>query len=89
MIDFFILASGYGKRAYPLSLIKPKPLFPLNGIPLLEIMLKKLKESGLDNGFINLHHKPELIRENVHVDSKIKFFYEEKLSGNKMDQLAL
>jgi len=53
---FFILAGGYGHRSRPLSLYKPKPLFPLNGTPLLGIMLTQLKEKGLTKGLINLHY---------------------------------
>jgi len=53
---FFILAGGYGHRSRPLSLSKPKPLFPLNGTPLLEIMLTQLREKGLTRGLINLHY---------------------------------
>ena len=89
MIEFFILASGYGKRARPLSLIKPKPLFPLNGVPLIKIMLKQLKEKGLKKGFINLHHKSGLMRESLNAISGIKYFHEKKLSGNQVLKRAL
>ena len=82
MINFFILAAGHGDRAIPLTLLKPKPLFPLNGKPLIEIMLAQLKEMGLANGFINLHYKSELMRKCITVDSRIKFLYEDKLTGN-------
>ena len=87
---FFILAGGYGKRAQPLSLIKPKPLFPLNGTPLIKILLDQLKEKGLHRGFINLHHMPQLLRQCVEETIKppgspvIHFFYEKSLSGSRI-----
>lgn len=91
-LKFFILAGGYGKRAQPLSLIKPKPVFPLDGTPLLQIMLKQLKEKGLREGFINLHHLPEAIRhctESMPEKPLIHFLFEEKLSGSLILKGAL
>lgn len=87
---FFILAGGYGKRAQPLSSIKPKPLFPLNGTPLIQILLNQLQEKGLGEGFINLHHMPRPLRQFVEEtigppgSPAIKFFYEKSLSGSRI-----
>lgn len=81
---FFILAGGYGKRAEPLSLIKPKPLFPLNGNPLIGILLKQLNGKGLKKGFINLHYKPDMIRDSITGETKIEYIYEKELSGSKV-----
>lgn len=87
---FFILAGGYGKRAQPLSLIKPKPLFPLNGTPLIKILLDQLKEKGLHQGFINLHHMSLRLRHYVEEiieppgSPVIKFFFEKSLSGSRI-----
>lgn len=87
---FFILAGGYGKRAQPLSLIKPKPLFPLNGTPLIQILLRQLQERGLREGFINLHHLSQPLRQCVEKiielpgSPAIQFFYEKNLSGSRI-----
>jgi len=81
---FFILAGGYGERARPLSLIKPKPIFPVNGKPLIRMMLGQLKDIGLKNGLINLHYMPEKIKENTKTDLDINFLYERELSGSKI-----
>jgi mannose-1-phosphate guanylyltransferase len=87
---FFILAGGYGKRALPLSLIKPKPLFPLMGTPLIQILLRQLQERGLREGFINLHHMPQPLRQCVGKiieppgSPMIQFFYEKNLSGSRI-----
>ncbi|NIM18466.1 MAG: NTP transferase domain-containing protein [Candidatus Aminicenantes bacterium] len=91
-LKFFILAGGYGKRAQPLSLIKPKPVFPLDGTPLLQIMLKQLQEKGLREGFINLHHLPEALRqcaETMPERPLIQFLYEEELTGSRILKGAL
>lgn len=86
---FFILAGGYGVRARPLSLVKPKPLFPLHGVPLVKIILEKLRTLGFREGFINLHYKPEAIRESIGVmgvmpNLSINYLYEEELSGSQI-----
>ncbi len=83
---FFILAGGYGNRANPLSLIKPKPLFPLHGTPLIEIMLTQLQDRGLTQGFVNLHYQAEMIRESIAAipGIKVTYLYEEKLSGSRI-----
>lgn len=90
-IKFFILAGGYGKRARPLSLVKPKPVFPLHGTPLIKILLDGLKKIGFREGFINLHYMPEAIRECIgnNPHPTIKYLYEKQLSGNKiLEQVA-
>lgn len=84
MIKFFLLAAGLGKRAWPLSLIEPKPLFPLDGTPLIELILDQLTQKGIDQGFINLHHKAERIAEFLKGYDNITFFHEAKLSGSKI-----
>ena len=81
---FFILAGGYGKRAEPLSFIKPKPLFPLCGTPVIDILLNQLKKKNLKKGFINLHYKAGMIREHISSDLQIQYLYEEELSGSKI-----
>lgn len=84
MMRFFILAAGLGKRAEPLSFFKPKPVFPLNGIPLIQIMLDQLKKLGLKKGFINLHHLPKAIEQSIQTDLQVHLFYESALSGSKI-----
>ena len=85
-MKFFILAGGYGKRAQPLSLVKPKPIFPLHGTPLINILIAGLKTAGFKEGFINLHYKPDAIRQAIsnNPELSIKYFYEKELSGSKI-----
>lgn len=91
-LHFFLLAGGLGTRTHPLSLYKPKPVFPLAGTPLLHIMLDQLKEKELETGFINLHHLPGAIQEcveKIHDKPGIHFFNEEILSGSKILKEAI
>jgi len=84
LTDFFILAGGFGKRAMPLTDFLPKPMFPLDGIPLLKIIGKQLFDSGLKNGFINIHHLASKITKCKLNDLKIDYLEENVLSGNKI-----
>ena len=51
-----LLAAGYGKRLRPLTLVRPKPLVPLHGIPLLNFGLRQLREAGCREIVLNAHH---------------------------------
>jgi mannose-1-phosphate guanylyltransferase len=88
-VKFFILAGGYGKRAEPLSLIKPKAVFPLNGIPLLRLLLEQLRAHGCAEGLINLHHLPEQVVQAAGADGGIDFIREKELSGSLVLRQAL
>jgi len=85
-MKFFILAGGYGMRARPLSLVKPKPAFPLHGVPLVKLLLGQFEQIGFKEGFINLHYKPEAIRESIGAAPgiAIHYLYEEELSGSRI-----
>lgn len=84
MIKFFILAAGLGKRARPLSLIEPKPLFPLDGTPLIHLILDQLAQKRVVRGFINLHYKARRMNDFLVKHEDITFFHETKLSGSKI-----
>ncbi len=88
-MKFFILAGGYGKRAEPLSLIKPKPAFPLGGVPLLALLLRQLRALGCRQGFINLHHLGGQVAAAAGSGAGIRFIEEKELSGSRVLQQAL
>jgi NDP-mannose synthase len=88
---YFLLAGGYGTRTKPLSLVKPKPAFPLGGTPLISIILEQLKSKGLNEGFINLHHLPETVKACIDKDKypRAHFLFEAQLSGSQILKDAL
>jgi len=51
-----ILAAGNGTRLMPLTNNKPKALVEIKGIPLLEIVIKRLIKFGFKDLIINVHH---------------------------------
>lgn len=51
-----ILAAGLGTRLKPWTLEHPKALVPVDGVPMLERVVLKLKAQGYDDIVVNVHH---------------------------------
>ena len=60
-----ILAAGIGTRLAPLTDTTPKALVQFNGVPILENLLVKLRESGCTEVIINVHHLRNQIAEYI------------------------
>jgi NDP-sugar pyrophosphorylase family protein len=56
-----ILAAGLGTRLKPITNNTPKALIPINGKPILEHLILKLKAAGFREVVINIHHLGEQI----------------------------
>lgn len=65
-----ILAGGTGKRVFPLAVNKPKPMFKILGKPLIQHVIKTLKEADLKDFIIVIGHNGEQIREYLADGSK-------------------
>jgi N-acetyl-alpha-D-muramate 1-phosphate uridylyltransferase len=60
-----VLAAGRGKRLRPLTDLRPKVLFPVDGVPLLDRALHRLAShglAGLDRVAVNAHYRSDQIR---------------------------
>ena len=51
-----IFAAGMGDRLRPLTDTVPKALLPVDGRPMLEHVILKLKNAGFEDITINIHH---------------------------------
>ncbi len=60
-----ILAAGFGKRIYPLTLKNPKPLLKIGNETLLSNTLKFLELFGVKQAVINVHYLREQIVEYI------------------------
>jgi mannose-1-phosphate guanylyltransferase len=58
-----ILAAGYGTRMRPLTEYLPKSLLPILGVPLLEIVARKLRRAGASRIHVNAFHLAEKLEE--------------------------
>lgn len=57
----FILAAGFGSRLRPLTELRPKPLVPVCGVPLLDYALASCRVHGLTRVIVNAHWLAEQI----------------------------
>jgi NDP-sugar pyrophosphorylase family protein len=58
-----ILAAGYGTRLWPLTEDRTKPAIPFLGRPLVGYVAEYLARFGFREVVVNLHHRPESVRE--------------------------
>ena len=63
-----ILAAGLGTRLRPLTDDRPKALVELNGRTLLEITLSRLRNFGVSEAIINVHHFADTVVEYLKVN---------------------
>jgi len=85
-VKAFLLAAGKGERLLPYTQFLPKPLFPILGVPILEIQLKKLLKLGVRDVGINVFHLKEKILDFLNKYSQetsvnVSIFEEKKLLG--------
>ena len=57
-----ILAGGKGARLAPYTKILPKPLMPIDDMPILEVLLRQLKHAGIKDIVITVGHLAALMR---------------------------
>ncbi|MCL4475816.1 MAG: phosphotransferase [Nitrospirae bacterium] len=62
-INVFIPAAGRGERLQTITFHVPKPLVPIAGKPLLEIILEKVSLLPVRRFGINLHYKADVIED--------------------------
>jgi NDP-sugar pyrophosphorylase family protein len=57
-----VLAGGKGARLAPYTKILPKPLMPIDDMPILEILLRQMKRAGINEVVITVGHLAGLLR---------------------------
>lgn len=60
-----VLAAGRGERMRPLTDERPKPMIAVNGAPMIDQLLDRLAEAGVERAVVNLHYKGELLRRHL------------------------
>ncbi|MFZ8921857.1 MAG: nucleotidyltransferase family protein [Nitrosopumilaceae archaeon] len=76
-----ILAGGRGKRLRPITDYVPKPLVPLNNVPIIEWQIRYLKQFNVDEIIICTGYKTEMIEH--FLDTKDNFGIKIKFSVEK------
>jgi MurNAc alpha-1-phosphate uridylyltransferase len=70
-----VLAAGRGERMRPLTETMPKPLVPVSGRPLIDHVLDKLAQAGVETAVVNVHYLADQI--------------EKHLAGRKTPRIAI
>lgn len=80
-----ILAAGYGERLWPLTADRGKPALPVLGKPLVGYVAEYLAHYGVTEAVVNLHHRPESVRESLGDGSQfglhLEYVYEPVILG--------
>lgn len=80
-----ILAGGKGTRLAPYTKILPKPLMPIGDMPILEVLLRQMKASGVSEVVLTVGHLSELLRaffqDGQHLGLHIDYSYEHQPLG--------
>jgi dTDP-glucose pyrophosphorylase len=90
-IQVVIMAGGKGSRLDPFTKILPKPLIPINDKPIIEVIMDKFNEYGIDKFFVSLNHKAKMIK-SYFEDSDFKYdirYVEENLPLGTAGSLRL
>ena len=60
-----IFSAGLGTRLKPLTDTMPKALVPLAGKPLLQWQVERLRDAGITDIIVNVHHFPDMIIDTI------------------------
>ena len=92
-----IMAGGKGTRLHPYSALFPKPLMPLGDMPVMELLLRRMRRAGVKDVILAVNHLRHLIEAYFGNGSKlglrIRYRDEEKplgtagALGNIIDEL--
>jgi N-acetyl-alpha-D-muramate 1-phosphate uridylyltransferase len=68
-----VLAAGLGTRMRPITDRIPKPLVSVGGVTMLDFVIDRLVEAGVERVAVNVHHLPDLIETHLSARSAPKF----------------
>lgn len=79
-----IMAGGLGTRLNPFTRILPKPLIPIGEKTILEIIIDKFRDYGVNHFYLSVNNKSKIIKsyfEELAPNYKITYLYEDKPLG--------
>lgn len=86
MIPAIVLTAGLGTRLRPLSDVLAKPAMPVAGLTLVERILGQLREAGITDAVLNLHHLGHTITSVVgdgsHLGLRVRYSWEREILGS-------
>jgi len=80
-----LMAGGIGSRLLPLTSKTPKPLIEIGGVPMIEILISRLRTQGFSNIFVAINHLGSQIEERLGVGDNlgvnVRYLKEESALG--------
>jgi len=83
-VPVVIMAGGMGTRLYPYTKILPKPLIPIGDIPIVERIINKFVDRGVDKLYMTVNYKKGMIKsyfDEIPRDYRIVYVEENKPLG--------
>ncbi len=80
----FIMAGGRGERLMPFTSILPKPLIPINGTPIIKLIIDSFDMNKTKNIFVSVNYKYSIIKSYLNSETKnrnLLFIKEQKPLG--------
>lgn len=83
-VPVVMMAGGLGTRLYPYTKVLPKPLIPINDVPIAERIIDAFNRQGCDSFLLIVNHKKEMIKayfNEIEHDYLVEFVDEDKFLG--------
>lgn len=61
-VPVVIMAGGKGTRLYPYTKVLPKPLIPIGDIPIMERIIDKFRDYGVEHFFATVNYRKNMIK---------------------------
>ncbi|MHC4173289.1 MAG: sugar phosphate nucleotidyltransferase [Planctomycetota bacterium] len=61
-IPVVIMAGGKGERLDPFTKVLPKPLVPIGSKPIIELVIERFLEHGIEKFYLSVNHKSKIIK---------------------------
>ena len=70
-VFLFVIAGGRGERLMPFTSILPKPLIPVNGVPIIKLIINSFDSENTKEIYVSLNYKHSIIKSYLNSEIKI------------------
>ena len=86
MIPALVLTAGLATRLRPLSFVRAKAALPVAGQPLITRILRGLRDAGVTDAVLNLHHLPQtltrIVGDGSDLGLRVRYSWENPVLGS-------